>query len=811
MKRCRIWAAVLSASVAVPFTGCTHMPTTMLPASAKAKVLDSKMEVAQNLESKKELKKARKTYEDIFEADPKRAMACHRLAIVSYRLGEREKALEYFKKAEELTPENPELLSDHGYALYKMKKLKEAEKVLQKSVKIEPDNERAVTRLATVLGTQGKMQESYTQLCKISTPAEAHEIIAHLHAQRGEKHEALERYQRSMSLSKLAASERGGLRRGSDEFKQNEKLLQRVQQNIAQLSADPTLKSARKDVQMAQHSRPESKKPKVDTVSAEKDLFRKVEVARTSTTSKQPVVSKEPTREDFEPRTEVADAQDTPFRVIRDRFEKNSAQKEVVDPFLADAGMGQPALEETKTEVAEVKTEMKAALQGAQQKQKPVQSSLDEMLARAERQSQPEQEVTFRKLTDDVVAKVEASNKPAEQPFREVGEQQVARAAAAQPAAAKSPQTRSAYELMRELQTELIADFTPTAEESVTTEPDFRQVAQSEVAPEPRNPFENLSPKAAVVNHSPFEDAEVAKIGTWSPVDPNSKAGRGAVSTVSRQVEVKSVQPSQKSIVQNVSLSQPKQEIVPPDSAAALCPNASGEVLYLVKQLDSKDVPELKQAIQRLGAMEADAIASVPALRSLSLHDNMGVRIQCAFSLWKIEGNTDDSVPTLIEAMNSSVESDRSFAAAVLSQIGFQSQELTPILVRSLTDNNPYVRLHTAELLARNPEWKYQADKTLSECLVSKDVNIRWLACYSLADLRPEDERVVAALSVALQDKASQVRAGAAYALGEIGPFAHKSIPELQKARFDTNSDVRTAARHALARVRHQINAPSAN
>ena len=160
--------------------------------------------------------------------------------------------------------------------------------------------------------------------------------------------------------------------------------------------------------------------------------------------------------------------------------------------------------------------------------------------------------------------------------------------------------------------------------------------------------------------------------------------------------------------------------------------------------------------------------------------------------------------------MNSSVESDRSFAAAVLAQIGFHSQELTPILVRSLSDNNEYVRLHTAELLARDSDWKYQANKTLADCLLSKDVNIRWLASYSLADLKPEDDHVIAALSIALQDKASQVRAGAAYALGEIGPYAHKSIPELQKARFDTNSEVRTAAKNALSRVR-RVTPPSAN
>ncbi len=813
MKRCSIWAAVLSASVAVPFAGCTHMPTAMLPASAKAKVLDSKMEVAQNLENKKELKKAKETYEDIFEADPKRALACHRLAIVSYRVGEREEALEYFKKAEALTPENPELLSDYGYALYKMKKLNEAEKVLQRSVKLEPDNERAVTRLATVLGTQGKMHESYTQLCKISTPAEAHEIVAHLHAQRGEKREALERYQRSLAMSRMAAGESGGLKPGSAEFKQNEKLLKRVQMNIAQLSADPALKSAKPDVQMAQHSRSDAAKSKLETASAEQNSFRKFEVAQKTTPKQKPAPKAEPTREEFEPKTEEAATNDSPFRKIRDRIGKGSAKQEVENPFLTDPSLSEPAFEQESMEVAEVKSEktpMKSQVDDSAQKREQAGSRLNEILAQAENRSQPEEEVSFRRLTDEAVAQMESASQAERQPVRnaEVRETQVAQATE-KPAATQPAQKRSAYELMRDLQTELIADFTPADEQRVQVRPDFRQVSQSEMPRETQNPFERQQREA--VSNSPFEDAEVAQIGTWNPVDPKSKSEQGKISTVSRQIEVEPVQPSQKPMVQNVSLSQPKREIVPPNSAAALCPNASGEVLYLVKQLDSSDVPELKQAVQRLGAMEAEAIASVPALRSLSLHENMGVRIQSAFALWRIEGNTDDSVPTLIEAMNSQVESDRSFAAAVLSQIGHQSQELTPILVRSLSDSNPYVRLHTAELLARNPDWKYQAHKTLSDCLMSKDVNIRWLACYSLADLQPEDDRVVAALSLALQDKASQVRAGAAYALGEIGPFAHKSIPELQKARFDTNSDVRTAARNALTRVSHRINAPSAN
>ncbi|MCA9017799.1 MAG: HEAT repeat domain-containing protein, partial [Planctomycetaceae bacterium] len=378
---------------------------------------------------------------------------------------------------------------------------------------------------------------------------------------------------------------------------------------------------------------------------------------------------------------------------------------------------------------------------------------------------------------------------------------------------------RSAYELMRELQNELIADFTPPEAGLSREQPVFQLVQQSvpevqEVQQE--NPFENRyqneNRNQAAVVESPFEGRAVARIGKWNPIDPEMKTvlPTSTISPVSRQVEVQPVVQGKQSFVQNAVVSQQKLEVSQPMTAAAMCPDAKGEVLKLVEQLDSIEVPMLKQAIQRLGAMEGEAVAAVPALRSMSLHENMGVRIQCAFSLWKIEGNTDDSVPTSIDAMNSSVENYLSFAPAVLAQIGFQSQELTPILVRSLSDNNEYVRLHTAELLARNSDWKYQANKTLSECLLSKDVNIRWLASYSLADLKPEDDRVIAALSVALQDKASQVRAGAAYALGEIGPYAHKSIPELQKARFDTNSEVRTAAKNALSRIR-RVSPPSAN
>lgn len=801
MKRCSIWAAVLSASVAVPFAGCSHMPTAMLPSSARQKVLDSKMVAAQDLENKKELKKAKKAYETIHKSDPKRALACHRLAIVSYRLGERDESLGYFKKAKELTPENAELLSDYGYALYKMKKYQQAEEILQKSVDFDPKNDRAVTRLATVLGIQGKMSESYTQLCKISSPAEAHEIVAHLHSQRGEKQQALNHYQKSLASSKMAVSGRGDLKKDSKEYKQNQQLLKRVEQNIAQLASDPTLKAAQTDMKMVNHSQSQPSKQKLSTAGMEKDFFREV--------TRESVAQAGQKKQEQQPEIEVAATKGSPFRVIRDSLGKKNAGKKIENPFLTDPALAESAFEKPQAEVVQ-KEEVKPQL-------KRQTLEFEQLLAQAESRSQQKEDVAFRKLIDEDLNQLEQTVEREKQTVAVVRERQIAgieTKPVQKPVQKQEKNKRSAYELMRELQNELIADFTPPEADLTSEQPVFQLVQQTVPEVQQQNPFENRyqSQNQVAAVESPFEGRAVTRIGKWNPIDPEIKtmAQTQSVSPVSRQVEVQPVVQSQRPFVQNAVVSQPKQEVTQPMTAAGMCPDAKGEVLRLVEQLDSSDIPMLKQAIQRLGAMDGEAVAAVPALRSMSLHENMGVRIQCAFSLWKIEGNTDDSIPTLIDAMNSSVESDRSFAAAVLAQIGFHSQELTPILVRSLSDNNEYVRLHTAELLARNSEWKYQANKALADCLLSKDVNIRWLASYSLADLKPEDDRVIAALSIALQDKASQVRAGAAYALGEIGPYAHKSIPELQKARFDTNSEVRTAAKNALSRVR-RVSPPSAN
>lgn len=809
MKHCRIWAAVLSVSVALPFTSCSHMPTSMLPTAAREKVLDSRMAAAKELEVKKELEKAQKAYESIHKADPNRVDTCHRLAIVSYRLGQREQAIKSFEKAKKLAPKNPEVLSDYGYALHKMDKNQQAEAVLKESVKIDPKSERAITRLATVLGSQGKMQESYTQLCRISTPAEAHEIVAHLHGKRGEKRQALNHYQKSLALSKIEASGRGKLKKGSKEYKTNEQLLKRVEQNIAQLSSDPALKAAQSKTQLVGHTRFQKAKSEVKTAGAEKKLFRKVTDKITQKIDNKKLDQKR--------QTKVAKKKESPFRIIRERVVKEEERPRIRNPFLNDPVLSESAFKDIQTD--DVQTEIVSTEETRSKTKQKKKVLLDKVLDPSVSSSDSKEKIAFRRMTEEDVNRVAKHAEKSEQkqtvaviqenPFVKVDRKSTARDERSIEKIVRKKHT--VYELMRELQTELISDFSP--EEATSNRKEqlgFRVIREPETKVE--QPRFSKNQKQIVTVESPFDRSSVAQVGKWKPAEPvfkNSEKKQPATFNT-KKLNVQPVEKNRKSMIQNVSLSQPKREVIKPLTPVAMCPEAKGDVLELVQQLDSKDTSLLKQSVQRLGDMQANAKAAVPAIRPLLKHGDMGVRIQTAFSLWKIEGSNNDSIPTLIHAMNSSVESNRSFAAAVLAQIGVQTPELTPILVRSLSDENDYVRLHTAELLAQNSDWKYQANKTLAECLLSKDVNIRWLATYSLAELIPEDDRVVAGLSIALQDKASQVRAGAAYALGEIGPYAHKSIPELQKARFDSNSEVRIAAKNALSRVR-RVSPPSAN
>lgn len=236
-------------------------------------------------------------------------------------------------------------------------------------------------------------------------------------------------------------------------------------------------------------------------------------------------------------------------------------------------------------------------------------------------------------------------------------------------------------------------------------------------------------------------------------------------------------------------------------SLVALCPQADGQVQELVKNLETRDVEQIKKATNELGRLGSQSLAAAPALRQLLQHADGMVRVNASLALTRIEGSTPQSIATLVEALKHEDSAVRSYAAAVLSGMGPQAADAVPALTDALQDSNAYVRLHVAEVLIRYGQWSQPALKTLLGCLEDQDANVRWLTAYSLAELAPQSQETVNALRLALRDPEEKVRVGAIYALGELGPMALPAENDLRKLTQDSNAEVRTTAEQSLRQI----------
>jgi HEAT repeat protein len=81
----------------------------------------------------------------------------------------------------------------------------------------------------------------------------------------------------------------------------------------------------------------------------------------------------------------------------------------------------------------------------------------------------------------------------------------------------------------------------------------------------------------------------------------------------------------------------------------------------------------------------------------------------------------------------------------------------------------------------------------------------RLVAVRLLADRKGEADKVVPALTEALQDKDGDIRLSAAIGLGYFGDKAKDSVPALQTALHDKDARVREAAGRAIARISPEL------
>ena len=147
---------------------------------------------------------ARKALEKLLEKNPRNAMLLGRLG-ASYRTDDPARSLDFYRKAAEVQPKDPEYALGYGAALVQARRFPEAAHILAQVVSVAPDNYVARANFATALYELKRYQEAIPQYEWIVTTkpdvSVAHYFIATSHDYLGEYPEALASYEKFLSVA----------------------------------------------------------------------------------------------------------------------------------------------------------------------------------------------------------------------------------------------------------------------------------------------------------------------------------------------------------------------------------------------------------------------------------------------------------------------------------------------------------------------------------------------------------------------------------------------------------------------------------
>jgi HEAT repeat protein len=159
--------------------------------------------------------------------------------------------------------------------------------------------------------------------------------------------------------------------------------------------------------------------------------------------------------------------------------------------------------------------------------------------------------------------------------------------------------------------------------------------------------------------------------------------------------------------------------------------------------------------------------------------------------------------PELVLALDSRDSSVRNNVLFALEYYPDQSDTVVPLMVKSLQDSVPQVRLMAVRALNKvDPQNAANADfvPVLVGCLADTDGAAND-AVRELGELHRDPNLAVPALIESLHSERSFIRNNSAYALGRFGKQAKAAVPALQKALGDTDPNVRGQAAAALKRI----------
>lgn len=142
--------------------------------------------------------KARTALNILLEKNPRSAMLLARLG-ASYRTDDPAKSLDFYRRASEIQPKNPDYAVGYASALVQARRFDEASRILRRVISVAPDNYAAHANLATALYSQKNFAEAIAEydwlLKKRPDLTIAYYFIAIAHDNLGEYPEALAAYE----------------------------------------------------------------------------------------------------------------------------------------------------------------------------------------------------------------------------------------------------------------------------------------------------------------------------------------------------------------------------------------------------------------------------------------------------------------------------------------------------------------------------------------------------------------------------------------------------------------------------------------
>jgi hypothetical protein len=198
----------------------------------------------------------------------------------------------------------------------------------------------------------------------------------------------------------------------------------------------------------------------------------------------------------------------------------------------------------------------------------------------------------------------------------------------------------------------------------------------------------------------------------------------------------------------------------------------------LIRELDSSNPDQRREAARALGIIGAPARAAVPQLARAMLEDaDRGVQAEASLALSRMNPASEDALSALTRALEHKDPLIRMNAAYALARLGAPARAAIPTLVKAINDRSNETNL-------RFFFW------TVQESMI-----------MALGKVSAGSAEAVPALTTILADGTASMRQAAIRALGDVGSAARPALTQLRLLLMDSDSFLRDLVADELPKI----------